>query len=47
MREPYDAETIKVLDDFDNKKIAQGANREFFSIFQSTAAAPQTPKEEN
>jgi hypothetical protein len=47
MREPYDAETIKVLDDFDNKKIAEGANREFFSIFQSTAAAPQKPKEEN
>jgi len=35
MREPIDLDSIKALDDFDALKIAQGENREYFSIFQA------------
>ena len=45
MRDPFDAASVKALDDFDEKKVKEGESREYLSIFESTSAAPTSPKE--
>lgn len=34
MREPHDARSVKVLDDFDKRKISEGATRQHLPMFQ-------------
>jgi hypothetical protein len=49
MREPYDAASVKLLDDFDKKKISEGAQRQHLPMFQGYGGGifdTTTPKNE-
>ncbi len=53
MREPYDVASVKLLDDFDTKKISEGAKRQHLPMFQGFSGGifdttpPKTEPKEN
>jgi hypothetical protein len=53
MREPYDAASVKAIDDFDAQKIAEGARRQHLPMFQGygggifDTTTPQSEPKEN